>query len=78
LTISFFELYSNFNFKNELFSTLGDKMENKVRKANLTENIYVIIFLKIRQAKLGNKSDEAMKRCDEALNDSLLQFFCLR
>ncbi len=27
-------------------------------------------------AKLGNKSDEAMKRCDEALNASLLQFLC--
>jgi hypothetical protein len=25
-------------------------------------------------AKLGNKSDEAMKCCDEALNASLLQF----
>jgi hypothetical protein len=26
-------------------------------------------------AKLGNSSDEAMKRCDEALNASSLQFF---
>jgi hypothetical protein len=28
--------------------------------------------------KLGNKSDEAMKGCDEALNASLLQFLCRR
>ncbi len=29
-------------------------------------------------AKLGNRSDEAMKRCDEALNASSLQFLCQR
>jgi hypothetical protein len=28
-----------------------------------------------RRPKLGNSSDEAMKRCDEALNASSLQFF---
>ncbi len=27
------------------------------------------------KSKLGNSSDEAMKRCDEALNASSLQFF---
>jgi hypothetical protein len=27
-------------------------------------------------AKLGNRSDKAMKRCDEALNASLLQYLC--
>ncbi len=32
----------------------------------------------MQQAKLGNRSDEAMKRCDEALNASLLQFLCQR
>jgi hypothetical protein len=29
-------------------------------------------------SKLGTRSDEAMKRCDEALNASLLQFLCQR
>jgi hypothetical protein len=29
-------------------------------------------------AKLGNRSDEAMKQCDEALNASSLQFLCQR
>ncbi len=32
----------------------------------------------ILYAKLGTRSDEAMKRCDEALNTSLLQFLCQR
>jgi hypothetical protein len=27
-------------------------------------------------AKLGKRSDEAMKRCDQALNASSLQFLC--
>jgi hypothetical protein len=31
------------------FATLGDKMENKLEKADFTENVYVIIFLKIRK-----------------------------
>jgi hypothetical protein len=30
------------------------------------------------QPKLDNRSDEAMKRCDEALNASLLQLLCQR
>ncbi len=30
------------------FATLGDKKENKLRKANFTLNIYDIILLKIR------------------------------
>jgi hypothetical protein len=30
------------------------------------------------QPKLGNKSDEAIKRCNEALNASSLQFLCQR
>jgi hypothetical protein len=29
-------------------------------------------------AKLGNRSDDSMKRCDEALNASSLQFLCQR
>jgi hypothetical protein len=43
--------YSKFNFKNNLFSTLEDRMEIKLEKADFTLNVYVIIFLKIRQGR---------------------------
>jgi hypothetical protein len=37
-------------------------------------NVTLKILLAYTLAKLGKRGDEAMKRCDQALNASLLQF----
>ncbi len=39
------------------FSTFGDKMENKLEKADFTENVYIVNFLKIRQ---GGKNKQVL------------------